>query len=419
MASAAPSGSGPAQAQPAPAPPQKPQDGSEAQIPAGNGRPVDPISDTEATGKDGLELTRSKTLKPIRLPGVMEDGPEDARERQETQDSRQRDDRGRFVAKTDPAQAPGETAEGKPPRPDAAPEPPVDPNAPKKYTFAGREYTNQSEAEQRHRSLEGQFKPLTEKVRAMEETAHTAAHSANAWKARADQLEAELASVREGGGPQSQPAGTQEPAGDPADSIDWELYAEIRKRYDEMGEPWRAEAWLQQKQQAIWDKKQEALREELTRPFREAEARKQVAAQTDQLFSSLAEYVNSDGSPSFPELRDPEAAYMVGRFWTSMGLPTDYALTPQGAIAAVAMYRMAGGKTAASLIAPVSQGSPTPAPPAPPSDAAAAASLAGGRPDVTPTAPATPGTPEEAFAAGIKSRLRKTELTRKGLGFAE
>jgi hypothetical protein len=420
MATAAPSGGEAAQPQPTP-------EGQEGQAGGAAGSTADPIQTTEATGQDGLELeyTESK-LKPKKaLPGVMDEGPIEAtkREPDAPTEGRPRDEKGRFVAAAPPdgtpAPEPGETP--------ATPEPPVDPEASKGvFKFAGKEYASQAEAEQRHKSLEGQFKPLIE-------DRNTAAYSANAWKhahdnvaAENQQLRAELEALK--AAPQSQPA-AESPKDAPSE-IDWALYAEIRKEAERRGEPWQADQWLQKQQAAIWEAKEAALREELTAPVRAAEARKQLYQQTDQLFSALAEYTNEDGSPAYPELRDPEQAYTVGRFWTALGqnLPKNLqdawkhiATTQMGALASIGLFRLANGSPAAAAPepapAPSDPQAPTPpaAPQAPDAAALAAASLDGGQPSPMPSPSSTPGDPR---AAALVAGLKKTELTRKGLGFS-
>jgi hypothetical protein len=348
----------------------------------------------------------------------MDEGPDDATERVETKEARQRDEKGRFLARPEVATEPQREGDPAKPAVEPAPEPPQDPNAPAVFKFAGEEFASQEAAEQNFKSLRGQFKPLND-------AAHGAAESARAWKAEAekavaqrDALVAELNAVK--AVPQSQPAA--KPAEVPAEaapSIDWALYAEIRKQADATGEPWKAEQWLHEQNEAVLKAREEKLREELSEPQRKAEARRQVGQKTEQLFSSLAEYVNEDGSVAYPELRDPDQAYQVGKFWASMGLPTEYALTPQGAIAAIGMYRMASKQGAAvaaeAAAAAGSQGSPAPTAPTPDQVAAeAAANLVGGKPTVQVSPMDSTMSPE---AARVLQGLKDTKLTQPGLGF--
>lgn len=411
---AAPSAGEAAQPQPAPEGSEQGQEQAQAQ---GDGGSANPIESTEATGQDGLELAQTLTkgkLKPVRLPGVLEDGPELATERQETQEARQRDERGRFLPQSKPA-VEGEPGAPTEPQTEAVPEPPADPNAPAKFEFAGEEFESQEKAEQNFKSLRGQFKPLIEDRNKAAESATGWYNAAQGLEAQNKELRAELERLSQAP-PQSQPASEQTAQEATPESIDWELYAEIEKRAAEQGEPWKARKWLQDQIDAINAKKEAALVEKLTEPQRREEARRQLHQSVNTLFGSLAEYVNdSDGQPSFPELRDEKSAYMIGRLWQEMGLPKEYATSPQGAIAAIALYRMiSGGQAAPPAAAPTPQADPTP--PAPDLAAQAAAELGEGQPQPLPSANGTNADPR---TVALLSGLRKTTLTRKGLGFSE
>jgi len=371
------------------------------------------LPEAEATGKDGIEVrgrdaeAGRRPIKPIPpkakagpkgLPGVdlMEEGEGDT-----AVPGPPRGPDGRFI----PADAAAET----PPPPGEEPPPP-------KFKFGGEEFENQEKAEQNFKSLRGQFKPLVERVTRAEGELSRAAESARGWHARAQELEAELEAYRQGKPPQSQPAESDQPAEKEAEGIDWDLYAEIHRLATERGETWKAEQWLAKEQQKLIDARLAAIRDEATLPQREAQIRAEIGQQTEALFTSLADYVNHDGSPAYPELSDPQAAYQIGRFWTSLGLPPEAALTPQGAIAAIALYRMAAGSqgTAQSTPAPAPAPAPPPPPPTPPAHAAAAAGLVGGRPSVVPRSGEGNVSPE---AARIIAGLKQATLVRPGLGF--
>jgi len=381
----------------------------------GQGQSSDGLPPTEATGKDGIEIRggqEQRAARPIRpippakvkqvLPGVEPDA-EDVRATEATDFPRGPD--GRFVPK----------AEGEP----AIPPKPGELEPPKRFKFAGEEFDTQEAAEQNFKSLRGQFKPLVERMTAAESHLTKAAESARGWKAEFDRVSAELEALKQGR-PQSQPADHQQPTEEQQaeEGIDWELYAEIHRLATEKGEPWKAEQWLVNQQQKLFEQRIARLADEVTAPQREVQLREQIGQQTEALFTTLADYVNADGSPAYPELSDPQAAYQIGRFWTSLGLPREAAFTPQGAVAAIALYRMAQAQG--------SQGSPapTPAPPAPPSApappspqalaAAAAAGLDGGRPSAVPRNGEGNLSPE---AARIVAGLKQATLTRPGLGF--
>jgi hypothetical protein len=149
-------------------------------------------------------------------------------------------------------------------------------------------------------------------------------------------------------------------------------------------------------------------------PLKAKAAKDAVAEQTETLFSSLADYTHEDGSPAFPELSDEAAAFEVGRMWAQLGLPPESALTPQGAIAAIALYRMSRPKESQARVA-------SPAPPAPPNphagptDAQAAADLTDGRQTVASVG--GDGSPS-AEAQRILSALRSSNTpNRSMLGF--
>ena len=89
-----------------------------------------------------------------------------------------------------------------------------------------------------------------------------------------------------------------------------------------------------------------------------------MSQQADAIVESMAAHTNPDGSPAFPEFRDGNTARDVGHLWQSLGLDPRIALTPGGAVAAVALYRMAKSMDAQAVSAPA------PAVPAPPDPAA-------------------------------------------------
>jgi hypothetical protein len=338
---------------------------------------------------------------------VLEDGPEDA-STDAARAARARDAAGRFVA--------GEPAgEPKLPgiRPDVAPEIPDAPEAKPKFKFAGKEYESSEAAEHEYKSLTGKLQPTQRKLAETEGTLVKAAESARGWHSEAQRLQARVAELERGGNASASTEQTQAPA-EPAKGIDWDLYAEISKVAQEAGEPWKAQKWLQDQIDAQRTADIAALREEaIENPRREAEQRAQLESTANTLVESMAAHTNPDGSAAFPEFRDGAQARAVGALWQSLGLDPQIALTPGGAVAAVALYRMARGMDAPS--APAAQ-LPTPAQPTPPSMAAeAAAALDGGR----PLAPAAVGSrhmdPEVArLVAGLKQR----ELVRPGLGFS-
>jgi hypothetical protein len=343
---------------------------------------------------------------------VLEDGPEDA-SAPEAQAARARDAAGRFARTADgtPIVERGAKPE---PAPDGEPVIPDLPEAKPKFKFAGREFDSPEAAEHWVKSMEGRYKPVQEKATKTDAELVKAAESARGWHGEAQRLAARVAELEAGGGKPATPAADATSA--PPAGIDWELYAQVRKIANEAGTPEKADQWLQEQHDAVLRAEIARLREEaIESPRREAEAQAQRAQTADTLVSSMAEHVNPDGSPAFPEFRDGAQARAVGELWQSLGLDPDLALTPGGAVAAVAIYRMARamGGGAASAPAPA----PTPAvPPPPPSDPAAdaAAGLDGGR----PLMPAALGRRElDPGVARLVAGLKNTQLIRPGLGF--
>lgn len=372
--------------------------------------PSTPSTPPAPPGSPPSSTSPAEPLPPP-LPGVLPDGPAPP-----LRDARQ------VVQDASPADAPAQP----------------DPAAPR-FQFGGEEFESQEAAEQNFRSLRGQFKPLqalAKDLGGMERilpTLKSAADSARSWQAEAQRLQAELAAVRAAPAAAPSPSTPTAPAPDAADpsaaqdtqpsteDVDWELYAEIKRVATESGEPWKAEQWLINETRRIEQSKVEKLLDERLAPFREAQAREAVLSQTETLWSSLAEYVNTaDGSPAFPELQDSESAFKIGRTWAQMGLPPEFALTPNGAIAAIALYRMMSAAGASQGSPPNGSVASPPAPPTPsPSqaNATAAAELDGGRP--VPTAPPQPLAGVSAEAARIKAGLRQAHAnaSRGHLGF--
>lgn len=389
MATAAPS-AGPAPAAPA----ASPATSAEGQTPA----------------TPGAQSAQPKTIKPIpssrpRLPGVLEDGPEDASS-PEAVAARARDEKGRFARTADGTPVVEKATES------ATPEVPDAPEAKPKFKFAGREFDSPEAAEHWVKSMEGRYKPIQQKATESEAELQKAAFSAREWQRVALEREARIAELEKAGGGNPTPETPGETKG-----IDWDLFAEISKVANEAGEPWKAQRWLQEQYDSLRAADREALRAEIARlhdeaveaPQREAAARAELEQTADTLAISMQGHKNPDGSPTFPEFHDGEQARAVGELWRSLDLPPELALTPGGAVAAVALYRLAramdGAQPAASSAA---------APPPPDLAAAAAAGLEGGRP-LMPAA--TPRRELDPSVARLVAGLKNTELLRPGLGF--
>lgn len=369
----------------------------------------------------GAQSAQPRAIKPIppsRLPGVLEDGPEDA-SAPEAQAARARDARGRFTADGTPIVEKGAKPQrDAAPEPEAAPEVPDLPDAKPKVKFAGREFDSMEAAEHYVKSIEGRYEPVQRKLGQTEGQLVRAAESARGWHAEAQRLQARVAELEAGAG--AQPAADQSGA-QPAEAkgIDWTLYADVVKIANEAGEPWKAHQWLQEQYDALRAADAKALRDEIARlrdeaiegPRREAQQQAELAGTADAIVTSLAGYKGPDGSPAFPEAADGETMRAVGELWVSLGMDPQIALTPGGAVAAISLYRQARAMDGAAT-PPAAQ----PAAPLPPPDqaAAAAAGLDGGRPLLPAATDRRELDPSVArLVAGLKNR----ELIRPGLGF--
>lgn len=369
-----------------------------------------PVVSQHAT-QDGAPARKALApIPPGRLPGVFPDG--DPFPAPPGSGGPQRGPDGRFVAGASPAAAP------------AAGEHTLEPAAPaERFKFAGEEFESQSAAEQNFKSLRGQFKPiqaLAKHLGGVDKIATTlssAAESARAWKAHAESLQAEL----DGRGAR-QPAVSDAPSGtdaaSAAEGIDWNLYAEVRRLANEKGEPWAAEQWLIEKVREVDAARYQKMLDERLAPLDAQQEAAATEAQTGELFGTIMGYTNSDGSPAFPELANPDAAFKIGRLWASLGLPREFALTPQGAMAAIALHRMVeayGSQARPSAAAPQAPVAPAAPTPSAPTDTQAAASLDGGRPRVMDIAGGQGVSPE---AARILQGLRQAQAGgRAKLGF--
>lgn len=353
-----------------------------------------------------------RSIKPIpdsrpRLPGVMEDGPEPATAREP--DTRARDASGRFVGG-------GESKPvGKPePRAVDAPDATVPdlPDAKPKIKFAGREYDDLKAIEIEYKASEGRLKPFQQKAAEYEGKLVKAAESARGWHGEAQRLAARVAELEAAAGKPSAESAATPPEG----GIDWALYAEISRVANEAGEPWKAQQWLQEQVDAQIESRFNSRFEAFEAPYREREAaaaeQAEMAQTADAIVESMVAHKNPDGSPAFPELADGAQARAVGELWSSLGLDPRMALTPGGAVAAVALYRLA--RTMDTAAAPPSP-EPNPLTPPPPDPAAlAAAGLEGGRPLIPP---ATGRTAMDPGIARLVTGLRNTSLLNKNTGF--
>lgn len=358
-----------------------------------------------------------KPLAPIRtLPGVYPDGdpfpsPPPGESAGAEGAQRERGPDGRFVAASSTATDGGHTRQGTEER--------QEPPTPSKYKFAGEDFDSQAAAEQSFKTLRGQFKPVQQLARSLGGIDKVvprfaeAAESARGWKAAHDALKAELDSLRAG-----QPAKATQPEAPAADKsdVDWELYAEVKKLANESGEPWKAEQWLIEQVRKADEARYKRMLDERMAPLDQQQEQQATVERTETLFTSMAGMVDAAGKPAFPELGDETAAYEVGRLWAQLGLPKEAALTPQGAMAAIGLYRLARGGTSQAGTAPETTPTVTPPPQPSPNDTVSAAGIEGGRPSPMVNGAGNGGVSGEA--ARILAGLRQVSKgNRSALGF--
>lgn len=292
------------------------------------------------------------------------------------------------------------------------PEPPpgsdqkkVDPAAPEKFTFAGKEYESKEAAEQSIKSFQGMFKPLQAERDQM-------VTLANQWKEYAENIERRY---QQGTPPAASPAPTRTPQS-PApqldaktilNAIDGAAFEKIAQDPDK-GLPYASRFLAAQildavNQHLIPQVRQQAIDEMNQRmaetygkdiqSYREQRAFEDATTEVAEIFNGVRALKDqSTGEPAFPELNDPDTARKVGELWSKMNLPMEYALSPQGVLQAIANYRMYYGPP---------QPKTTPASPAPQREVPppAAAASDGGTPSRVPGGQKF--NPEDAFTRAL------------------
>lgn len=220
--------------------------------------------------------------------------------------------------------------------------------APKKFKFGGKEFDSQEAAEQSHKSLEGMFKPLNERVSKAEQVARDNADSARQWRERAMAYEAGQLQA-----PQPQQQVQQQPT--TPQSAEQELQAVLSNVDGEMFETLARERGLPlagrylaaQVLASVHDQMLPALRESIMaeimpqlQPMQQSAEFQQATDSVTNLFENVSQLRNPDGQTAFPELNDENEAWEVAELWSSMDNPTD---TPQSLIQAIALYRLYRG----------------------------------------------------------------------------
>jgi len=296
-----------------------------------------------------------------------------------------RDDKGRFRGKLSQTDAIEREMFG---RPEPAPVPadpakvgekpaaPPTPEAGKQeagFSFAGKSFKSQAEAEQRHKSLEGMFKPMETRAAQAEKDRDEGYRVGHGWMQYARGLEAEVAQLK--GGAQAQVGASGKQAASPASSmptvdailenIDADTFEQILVQG---GAAQAAKFLAAEILGAVNDKMLPAVKasvDQALTPYQEAEAGREWASAMEASLEQLVSLRDPSGNPAFPELTDGAVVQEIGEMWASHGLPAEQALTGQGMITAIGLYRLmkgfAGPPETPAAAVPVSP-MPTPAP---------------------------------------------------------
>jgi len=215
--------------------------------------------------------------------------------------------------------------------------------APKKFKFAGKEFDTQEAAEQSHKSLEGMFKPLHERVSKAEALAQEAAESARYGRKQVEERQAQEQQQQQ----ESQPV-TQSTAQDELSAVlqnvDGEMFETLAR---ERGLPLAGRYLAAQVLASVHDHVLPALREEILgqimpqlQPIQQSAEFQQQTETVGNLLESVSQLKNPDGQIAFPELNDATEAAEIGELWETMD---GASATPQSLIQAIAMYRLYRG----------------------------------------------------------------------------
>jgi len=215
------------------------------------------------------------------------------------------------------------------------------------------------ELDQKHKTLQGMFKPLQTKLTDTLHHQRKAAESAVSWKARADSLEREVATLKSGGHGSAapSPAGgvngrAHETAGEAPGaegrvqhilkSVDWDMYKAVKAQGDDAAAVFLIEQALNLSDRS---RKQdiEALRQEvepLIERTRAEDHNRQVSTHAVDVFMAVADIKNqATGEHMFPELHDEQLATAVTQHWIDSGEDPNRMLTPRGVVQAILDYR--------------------------------------------------------------------------------
>ena len=224
---------------------------------------------------------------------------------------------------------------------------PAEPPAPKKIKFAGEEYGDIAEAEQKFKSLQGMFRPLNERVSKAEALAREAAENARYWR---EQAEARQSPTPPSQVPPDSGAGTYTPQTAEQElqaalaNVDGEMFETLAR---ERGLPLAGRYLAAQVLASVHDTMLPALRDEILaqinprlEPVAQSVEFQQQTHEVSNLIEGVSQLRNPDGNFAFPELNDENEMYEIAELWSSMDNPQS---TPQSLIQAIALYRLYRG----------------------------------------------------------------------------
>ena len=219
--------------------------------------------------------------------------------------------------------------------------------APKKFKFGGKEFDSQEAAEQSHKSLEGMFKPLNERLSKAEQVAKDNADSARQWRERAMAYEAGQLQAPQPQQDREQPTTPQSAEQElqaVLSNVDGEMFETLAR---ERGLPLAGRYLAAQVLASVHDQMLPALRESIMseimpqlQPMQQSAEFTQATESVTNLFENVSQLRNPDGQVAFPELNDENEAWEVAELWSSSDNPT---ATPQSLIQAIALYRLYRG----------------------------------------------------------------------------
>lgn len=333
---------------------------------------------------------------------------------------------GKFL-KQDAKAEPAEQTPDKPALPPGSePEPPKP-----KFKFGGKDWESQDQAEQNFRSLQGQFRPMQDKIRELEGDRDYGYQAVEAWKRHAEGLRAEVDQLKAGGAKPT-PAGSagQQIAdvtseADVLKNIDLDAYNYIATKGGlAKGAEYLVGEIMRVVKDNVLPQAISGLRQELTNqmlPMRQDAEHRETVAAMERAHTQLVSLRTPDGRVAFPELQVADKVERIAELWVRESRDeADEARriaalrTPQGLMSAIALYRLIDSIESAPV--PATTPASTPAALQPEGAAGITASVdARGDEGFRPSGPRSD---MSAGMAALVAELSKPEMIDHQLGFA-